>query len=41
MKLINDDILKPTILIQYLNNKLFNIKAETTVTMLQKYSFCP
>ena len=26
MKLINDDILKPTILIQYLN-KLFNIKA--------------
>lgn len=39
MKLINDDILKPTILIQYLNNKLFNIKAEATVTMLQKYSF--
>ena len=27
MKLINDDILKPTILIHYLNNKLF-IKAE-------------
>ena len=35
MKLINDDILKPTILIQYLNNKLFNIKAEGTATMWQ------
>ena len=38
VKFINDDILKPTILIQYLNNKLFNIKAEGTVTMLQKYT---
>lgn len=31
--------MKPAILIQYLNNKLFNIKAESTVTMWQKYSF--
>lgn len=39
IKLVHDYILKPAILFQCLHNKLFNIKAEDTATMWQKYSF--